>query len=85
MGYFLYILRSEAAGKHYVGISSHPERRLEFHNTVERGFTSRYRPWRLVYTKGFSTKAEAAQAERMVKRRKSRGFIMELIDGKTTL
>jgi putative endonuclease len=79
--YFLYILESGTTARYYVGISSDPHRRLEYHNSVERGFTSRYRPWRLVYSKECSSKAEARQAEKMVKVWKSRKLITQLITG----
>ncbi|MDH4071194.1 MAG: GIY-YIG nuclease family protein, partial [Ignavibacteria bacterium] len=79
--YFLYILRSESSDRYYVGVSGNPERRLTFHNTVERGFTSRYRAWKIVSVRGFGTKKEAIAAEQMVKRWKSRRMIERLIDG----
>ncbi|MCH7517073.1 MAG: GIY-YIG nuclease family protein, partial [Bacteroidetes bacterium] len=47
MEYNLYILRSIKVYKYYVGISKNPRRRLEYHNTIEKGFTSRYRPWKI--------------------------------------
>ena len=51
MGYSVYILKSKKVEKFYIGYSSNPLRRLEFHNSVEKGFTSRYSPWELVYQK----------------------------------
>jgi len=79
MGYSLYILRSVPTGRFYVGSSDNPVRRLEFHNSVERGFTSRYRPWKIVFAKEFETKADAAAAERRVKSWKSRKMINRLV------
>ncbi|MDI6765480.1 MAG: GIY-YIG nuclease family protein [Bacteroidota bacterium] len=46
MGYWVYILQSISHDRYYVGQSENPERRLEFHNSIEKGFTSRYRPWK---------------------------------------
>jgi len=50
---FFYILQSESSGKYYIGIFENPDRRLEFHNTIEKDFTSRYCSWRIVFTKEF--------------------------------
>ncbi len=83
--YYLYILESISSGKFYVGYSENPERRLEFHNSIEKGFTSRYRPWKIVYTKVYYTKKEAMAAERLVKGWKSRKKVIELVNGKISL
>ncbi len=81
MGYSLYILQSVSSNKYYVGFSDDPVRRLEFHNSVERGFTARYRPWKIVFSREFSTAKEARDAERTVKSWKSRKMIGRLIAG----
>ncbi|NWF89883.1 MAG: GIY-YIG nuclease family protein, partial [Ignavibacteriaceae bacterium] len=59
MSYFVYILKSQSANKYYIGLSENPERRLKFHNTIEKGFTSRYRPWEISYTKEYESKEQA--------------------------
>jgi putative endonuclease len=84
MPHYLYILQSKKNGIYYKGSSSNPEERLKHHNTIEKGFTSRYRPWKIVYKKEYPTKAEAMQAERKVKGWKSRKMIQLLIEGKIT-
>ena len=81
MGYSLYILRSLSSDKFYIGSSDDPVRRLGFHNTLEKGFTSRYRPWEIAFTQEFSTKEEATRAERKAKSWKSRKMISRLIAG----
>ncbi|MCL4509719.1 MAG: GIY-YIG nuclease family protein [Bacteroidetes bacterium] len=81
MSYYLYILYSKVGDRYYAGSSEYPIRRLKFHNTIEKGFTSRYRPWELVYTKEYGTKAEALAAERKIKRYKSRRMIEGIIKG----
>lgn len=81
MAYFLYILQSEHSGVFYTGSSDNPQRRVHFHNTIETGFTSRYRPWKIVFTKEYPTKHLAQQAERKVKSWKSRKMIEQLING----
>ncbi|RXK88117.1 GIY-YIG nuclease family protein [Chlorobaculum sp. 24CR] len=79
--YFLYILKSAVVARYYVGISTNPHRRLEYHNGFEKGFTSCYRPWRIVYTKAYSSKVEAHVAEKTVKERKRSRMIERLIGG----
>jgi putative endonuclease len=81
----VYILHSAEHDRYYVGYSDDPLRRLEFHNTVEKGFTSRYRPWALVYTREYATKTEALKAEAHIKRWKSKIVIKRLVSGELQL
>jgi len=64
-----------------VGVSDNPERRLSYHNSIEKGFTSRYRPWEIKFTKEYSTKVEAMKIEKKIKSWKSRIMIEKVIDG----
>ncbi len=82
MSYYVYILKSDTSGNYYVGSSQNPEKRLQFHNTVEKGFTSRYRPWRIIFKKEYESKSEALRTERKIKSWKSRKMIEEIISGK---
>jgi predicted GIY-YIG superfamily endonuclease len=77
--YFLYILKSKRFERYYTGISKDVVKRLEFHNTKEKGFTSRYRPWELVYFKEYENKSDAMKSERIVKSWKSKVMIEKLI------
>ncbi len=61
--YYLYILKSFSTNKYYTGISDNAEKRLGFHNTIEKGFTSRYRPWEIVFKQEFESKELAGEAE----------------------
>jgi putative endonuclease len=80
MPWFLYILQSELNEMYYVGISPNIVHRLEFHNHLGHGFTSRYRPWKLVYTKEYPTRQLAQAAEKQIKARKSKEYIKRIID-----
>ncbi|MGD0037642.1 MAG: GIY-YIG nuclease family protein [Bacteroidota bacterium] len=80
MPWQLYILQSELTGTFYVGISQNLCQRLEFHNLIGHGFTARYRPWKLVYSKEYSTRRLAQTAEKKIKARKSNEFIRRIID-----
>ena len=81
MGYYFYILRSELKEIYYYGSSDDPDRRLGYHNGEQKGFTQRYRPWKIVFRHKFRTRAEAETAERLVKGWKSKKMTRLLIDG----
>ncbi len=81
MKYFLYILKSQKADKYYTGISNNPKRRLEFHNSLGKGFTARYRPWEIVFLKEFANKKSALAAEKKIKSWKSKKMIIKIING----
>ena len=85
MEHYLYILKSKSADKFYVGISQNPKRRLEYHNTFEKGFTSRYRPWEIVFTQEFNSKKEASIIEIKIKKWKSKKMIERVIRGEVKL
>jgi putative endonuclease len=85
MEYYLYILKSSKIGKYYIGISQNPQKRLDYHNTFEKGFTSRYRPWSIVYTQLFNSKFEASMAEKKLKNWKSKNMIERVIKREITV
>ena len=78
MQYFVYILYSSKHNKHYTGFTSNPEQRLLSHNNLGKDWTARYRPWKLIYTKGFELKSEAIQYEKWLKTGSGRDFIKSL-------
>jgi putative endonuclease len=66
--YSVYILYSTSSKKTYVGFTTDVERRLFEHKISEmRGFTLRYRPWKLMRTESFNNKSEAIARERFLK------------------
>jgi len=78
----VYILRSESTQMFYVGASEETAVRLLQHNEIVPNpsrWTRGRGPWRLVYTRRFDSKREALQAERFIKRMKSRAFIEKLV------
>ncbi len=79
MEFVVYILYSELHKKHYVGYTSDLEARFKSHNELAtKGFTVKYRPWRLLYTESFKTKTEALQREKYLKSGVGREFIKAL-------
>ena len=65
--YYLYILFSDSIDRYYIGISHDPAMRLHYHNTSNKGWTRRGRPWELVFTKEFDNKADAQEWESKLK------------------
>ena len=80
MSYFTYILFSDRLDKFYIGHTKDLERRLNEHNSGLSKSTKSGLPWKIVYTKSFSSKSEAYAFERKIKSMKSRKSIIDLID-----
>ncbi len=85
MNYYLYILCSELKEIYYYGSSDDPLRRLDYHNHEQKGFTQRFRPWKIVFIQGFKTRKQAETAEKLVKGWKSKKMSRLLIEGKIKL
>lgn len=65
---FVYILRSDNdPSRHYVGVTSDLERRLERHNHGPSGHTMRDRPWSPILCIEFRDEATAIRFERYLK------------------
>jgi len=68
MGHYVYIIYSRTSDIYYKGYSTRPYERLKEHNDGKSRYTSRKGPWELVYLIIFSTKREALQKEKSLKR-----------------
>ena len=76
----VYILFSEKYDKIYIGYTSDLENRLESHNHfAKKGYTIRYRPWKVIHTETFNTKKEAMKREKQLKSAKGRAFAWNLV------
>jgi putative endonuclease len=72
---FVYVLRSDRdPSRHYVGITSDPERRLEWHNHGPCGHTVADRPWTFVVVIEFPTEQQAIRFEKYLKSGSGRAF-----------
>lgn len=76
--YTVYILFSENFGKHYTGYTSDLDTRIISHNEFGHGWTAKYRPWKLIFSKSFNTKNEAMKFEKWLKSGMGRDFIKTL-------
>jgi len=79
MGFWVYVLQSEATGKLYTGQTSDPERRLQEHNHATLGhdrYTRKQKgPWRLIYSEPADSRAAAMKRERFFKSGQGREWI----------
>jgi len=76
----VYVLHSHEFKKNYIGFTSDIEARLIAHNhTANKGWTSKFKPWKVIYSENFKTKAEAMNREKQLKSAKGREFIHKTI------
>lgn len=76
----VYILYSVRFKKTYTGFTSDIKNRLLSHNELStKGWTVKYRPWRLIYTEEYEDKKVAMQREKELKTGKGRDFVKGLI------
>ena len=72
----VYVLFSPDFNKIYIGFTSNLEQRLISHNELgKKGWTIKFRPWTLIHTEAFETKADAMKREKQLKSAKGREFI----------
>ena len=79
MTYSVYIIQSQIDDSFYIGYSQNPESRLIKHNSANKGYTARKKPWKLVYTESFEHKSEAIKREKFLKKQKNKAFYEQLI------
>lgn len=85
---FLYVLRSCATNRYYVGVTGDLAIRLAQHNSAEINpsrWTRSRGPWELVFQKEYAETRSAIRAERYVKKMKSAKFLEKLISGEYVL
>ena len=76
---FVYVIYSEKLDKYYIGFTADIQDRLAKHNRKSNGFSSRGRPWVLVYSESFNSKREAMDRETQLKNWKNRERLEKLI------
>lgn len=81
MSYFVYILKC-ADDTLYTGIATDIDRRLNEHNTSEKGakYTRSRRPVSLVYSEAFPDRSSASRREYQIKKKMSRAQKLQLIN-----
>ena len=78
--YVVYVLHSVAFDKIYIGYTTDLEKRFSSHNSLsKKGWTVKFRPWKIVYTEDFQRKSEAMKREKELKSHQGREFIRNSI------
>jgi putative endonuclease len=79
--YYVYALYSREYDKIYIGSSSNVIARLDSHNdSRNKGWTAKYKPWRLIYSEEFAIKHLALVREKQLKSSQGRAYIRSLIE-----
>jgi len=78
---FVYLLRSSASGRLYVGLTSDVERRLAAHNTGQNRSTARQKPWEVLVTIEFLAEPAAIRFERYLKSGSGWAFVRRRLIG----
>jgi putative endonuclease len=65
--YYVYVLKSEKDGKHYVGYTEDIKRRLKDHNAGRVPSTRKRRPLILIYWEGCLNQQDATTREKYLK------------------
>ena len=80
MSYFTYAIYSDKYQKIYIGFTRNLDERLFDHNVrAKKGYTLKFRPWRIIYDEEFATESDARIREKQLKTAKGREFIHKLI------
>jgi putative endonuclease len=73
--FFIYIIQSEIDNSFYIGFSENLENRIKEHNFGRTNYTSKKRPWELVYSEKFENKTNALKREKFLKRQRNKDFL----------
>ena len=85
MGFYVYIIQSQADDSFYKGFSENPPKRLMQHNSSECQYTSQKMPWTLVYIEELPTKREGLIREKVLKKYSHQQIRQLISSGKNKL
>ncbi len=81
--HFVYALFSSKCNRIYIGRTSNIKARLRSHYYfANKGYTQKFRPWKLVYLEKCDSISKASSKERQLKSAKGRAFVWSVIDQK---
>jgi putative endonuclease len=79
--FVVYILYSEKFDKNYTGYTSNLIERFKSHNIFEtKGYTLKFRPWKVIHVEFFNSKSQAMKREKYLKTGIGRELIKKLIE-----
>ena len=77
---YVYLLKSKKDSSYYIGQTGKElNERLNEHNQGLSVYTSKKRPWKIVYYEIFKNRKEAMQREQFLKKQRNREFYERLI------
>ena len=82
MSYTVYVLYSEKSNLHYTGYTSNLVMRMKSHNEFGKGWTTRHRPWKIIYSKEFEDLQDAMNYEIWLKTGVGREFLKSIASKK---
>jgi len=78
--YTVYVLYSDQYDRIYIGFTSGLTQRLLSHNELgQKGWSVKFRPWRVIHSELFDTKMEAMRREKELKGGKGREWIRKTL------
>jgi putative endonuclease len=78
--YYVYILQSMKDFSFYAGHCEGLDNHMSKHFDGFSKYTASKGPWRLVYFEKYNSRSDAIKREKAIKNRKSRKYVMELIE-----
>jgi len=79
MSFYVYILQSEADNSLYIGQTANVDERLKRHNQGRATYTKVKKPWKLLYSESFESRASAVRREAELKSLHRKDILLELI------
>ncbi|MDD4412183.1 MAG: GIY-YIG nuclease family protein [Patescibacteria group bacterium] len=76
--YWVYVIKNDE-NKHYIGLSENVLVRLDQHNQGLSKWTSKFKNWKIVYTKQFGNLTEARKWENYLKKQKGGNGFKKII------
>ena len=78
--YCCYILYSEKFQKIYIGQTANLIARIKSHNSLsKKGYTIRFRPWKVVWVEFLDTRQDALKREKELKSGQGRQWIYDFV------
>jgi len=76
---YVYVVKSQTDGFHYIGHTESLDRRLEEHNSGKVRSSKAHRPYRIIYSEPFESNSEAQQREYFLKRDRGNVWLREFL------
>jgi len=77
--FYVYAIKSLNNNYVYIGLTSNLEKRLKEHNRGKTKSNNSYRPFKLIFSKTFSSRTDPRNAERKLKQGSGREFLKRLL------